>query len=366
MGITRRKLLLALVPFSVLALLALFFSLEEIKEPKSSLPTENHIHVHEHLQIAHSTCQETLYPELCVSTLATFPDLRQRTLPEIISGLVNSTVFEVRDSSRNCTGIRKKLPNLDPLDSRALDDCLELFDDTVAQLRTAFSHLSSNKSAFQHYMDLQTLFSAAMTNQYTCLDGFAFSKKKFIRKLFEGRLQKISHHVSNSLAMLKKLKKYEKKTSSSETEFFPGEEFGTTVRKEDNGFPTWLKKKDRALLQTAVNQIKFDLIVAKDGSGNFTTIGEALRVAPNSSTTRFVIYIKAGAYYEYLGLERRQTNIMFVGDGIGKTLIKGNRSVGGNFTTFGSSTVGTSILPSSINYLFRYFENIKVTKNYYK
>ncbi|KAL3517415.1 hypothetical protein ACH5RR_020004 [Cinchona calisaya] len=341
MSIKRKtKLLLTftVTPLLGVALLLAFFSLTKTKDPQTSpiqKQQHNNIHVHQHLQIAHSACQDTLYPELCVSTLATFPDLRQRTLPEIISGLVNSTVFEVRSSIQNCTRIRKKFQNLDPLDRRALDDCLELLDDTVAQLKTAVSDLSSNKSAFQHYMDLQTLFSGAMTNQYTCLDGFAFSEKKYIRKYIEGRLRKISHHVSNSLAMLKRIKNKKPKKAV----FFSSsaEEYGTTMKK--NGFPTWLKRKERALLQAPLNQTKVDLIVAKDGSGNFTSINEALSVAPNSSTTRFVIYIKAGAYYEYIEVERKKTMIMFVGDGIGKTLIKGNRSVVDGWTTFRSSTV---------------------------
>ena len=186
-------------------------------------------------------------------------------------------------------------------------------------------------------MDLQTLFSAAMTNQDTCLDGFAFSRRKYIREFIEGRLRKISHHVSNSLAMLKRVKKQQAAAGA----VFPEEEgeFGTPVKSGD-GFPTWLKKKDRALLQAPLNQTKVNLTVAKDGSGNFTTINDALQAAPNSSTTRFVIYIKAGAYFEYIEVERRKTMIMFMGDGIGKTVIKGNRSVGAGWTTFRSSTVG--------------------------
>lgn len=107
-----------------------------------------------------------------------------------------------------------------------------------------------------------------------------------------------------------------------------------------DGHPKWLKKRDRALLQAPVNQIKFDLIVAKDGSGNFTTINAALSASPNSSNTRFVIYIKAGTYFEYIDVERKKTMIMFVGDGIGKTTIKGNRNVVDGWTTFRSSTVG--------------------------
>ncbi|KAJ0927790.1 putative pectinesterase [Helianthus annuus] len=83
----------------------------------------------------------------------------------------------------------------------------------------------------------------------------------------------------------------------------------------------------------------YDLVVAKDGSGNFTTIGEALNAAPNSSATRFVIYIKAGAYYEYVDVTNKKKNLMFVGDGIGKTLIKGNRNVIDGWTTFRSATL---------------------------
>jgi len=116
-----------------------------------------------------------------------------------------------------------------------------------------------------------------MTNVYTCLDGFAYSKSK-LRKKIEVKLNDISSHVSNSLAMLKKVPGVKTKASKSET--FP--EYG----KVKDGFPSWVSPKDRKLLQAAVNQTKFDLVVAKDGTGNFATIGEAIAAAPNSSATR--------------------------------------------------------------------------------
>lgn len=88
-----------------------------------------------------------------------------------------------------------------------------------------------------------------------------------------------------------------------------------------------------------MNATQIDLVVAQDGSGNYTTIGEALGAAPNNSKTRFVIYIKGGAYYEYLEVVSNKINLMFLGDGIGNTLIKGNRSVIDGWTTFRSATV---------------------------
>ncbi|KAK6120179.1 hypothetical protein DH2020_046085 [Rehmannia glutinosa] len=332
------KFLLTLLPFSALLLLLTFFSfnLHPLFSENSPKPPIK-IHIHKHIQIAESHCEGTLYPDLCVSTVASFPELRRKTLPEIISATVNVTMKEVRDSASNCSSLRRKLlKKLEPIELRALEDCLELFADTVEELKKINSDLSASKSQEKYYDDLQTLLSGAMTNQYTCLDGFAYSKNN-TRRFIEGRLKRISRHVSNSLAMVKKLKRKSGKKSKVPEEVFP--EYG----KMRNGFPTWLKKSDRKLLQAtataAANGTRFDLVVAQDGSGNFTTINEALAAAPNNSDTRFVIYIKTGAYYEYIELERRKRNIMFLGDGIGKTLIKGNRSVVDGWTTFRSSTV---------------------------
>ncbi|KAM7501198.1 hypothetical protein LguiB_000102 [Lonicera macranthoides] len=291
---------------------------------------QNHIHLHKKIQlIAHSTCQGTLYPRLCFSTLSKFQDLHIKTLPEIISAAVNHTVGEVRVSATNCTAIRRDLPELDPRDKQALDDCLELLADTLSQLKTARSELKISPS--DNSGDLQTLLSGAMTNQHTCLDGFAYSDSN-VREYIADNLFDISHHCSNLLVLLKKL---ENNSSSDSEGAFP--EYGRVK----NGFPKWVSKKDRRLLQVAGvgNETKYDLVVAKDGSGNFTTIGEAVAAVPNMSKTRFVIYIKAGAYYENVEVYRNKSMLMFVGDGIGKTLVKGNRNVVDGSTTFRSATV---------------------------
>ncbi|RZC24247.1 Methionine aminopeptidase 2B isoform A [Glycine soja] len=70
-----------------------------------------------------------------------------------------------------------------------------------------------------------------MTNLYTCLDGFAYSKGH-VRDKIEKKLLQRSHHVSNSLAMLNKVPRVKKLTTSSESdEVFP--EYG----KMQKGFP---------------------------------------------------------------------------------------------------------------------------------
>ncbi|KAK3195039.1 hypothetical protein Dsin_026349 [Dipteronia sinensis] len=84
-----------------------------------------------------------------------------------------------------------------------------------------------------------------------------------------------------------------------------------------------------------------NIVVAKDGSGNFKTIKEAVTAASKrSGTGRYVIYIKSGTYNENIELGTKPKNIMFLGDGMGKTIVTGSRSVVGGSTTFKSATVG--------------------------
>ncbi|PRQ26416.1 putative pectinesterase [Rosa chinensis] len=325
----RTKLLLLLLPTSVFILILFFSQSHFTNSPK---PTKEFIiHVQKHNQVAHSTCQNTLYKDLCVSTLTSFPNLSSKSVPEIISSTVNKTMYEVIASNSNCTSIKKHTKTkLAAGQQQALDDCLELFDNTIAELKAVMSELNSKKSpAAKHYNHLRTLLSAAMTNQYTCLEGFdsSSSTAKAVKDELESRLNTTCKHVSNALVMLKKIPG----VVEHETD-----EYGPMKK----GFPTWVGSKARKLLQTSsANQTQFDLVVAKDGSGNFTTITDAVATAPNSSATRFVIYIKAGAYFENVEVVSKKKNLMFLYYGIGKTVVKASRNVVDGWTTFRSATV---------------------------
>jgi pectinesterase len=122
-----------------------------------------------------------------------------------------------------------------------------------------------------------------------------------------------------------------------EEEKEPFEGYGTMHRE----FPRWVRPSDRRLLQAPPStSIVPDLTVAKDGSGNFNTISAAVAAAPDKSKKRFVIYIKGGAYLENVEVPKSKLNIMFIGDGIGKTVIKASRNVVDGWTTFRSATLG--------------------------
>ncbi|KAL9457788.1 hypothetical protein AB3S75_006773 [Citrus x aurantiifolia] len=60
--------------------------------------------------------------------------------------------------------------------------------------------------------------------------------------------------------------------------------------KSSGQFPYWFKREDRKFL--LVNGVQGDVVVATDGTGNFTKIMDAVLAAEDYNMKRFVIYIK--------------------------------------------------------------------------
>ncbi|XP_047066498.1 pectinesterase-like isoform X1 [Lolium rigidum] len=285
-------------------------------------------------------CDGTLYPDLCLSTLATIPSLHKKPLRVVIGATCNRTETEVTDMSANCSSYLQE-SSLTARDRLAVSDCIELLDDTMDDLRATTSDLEQRLSTASRPMmhEVMTVLSAAITNQQTCLEGFAYQKGGHLRRLIEPRINHISRLVSNSLALARKLPGANaSSTSTTPMESMQRQPFmgyGQMVK----GFPRWVRPGNRRLLQAPASGIKADAVVAKDGSGAYTTVSAAVAAAPTNSKTRYVIYIKAGTYMENVEVGKKHKNLMFVGDGIGKTVIKASLNVVDGSTTFRSATV---------------------------
>lgn len=148
-------------------------------------------------------------------------------------------------------------------------------------------------------------------------------------------------HVSNSLSVLSKQRKARNLKTGGKTK----------NRRLLGLFPDWVSQKDRRFLEDSGdgydNNGEYDpseiLVVAADGTGNFTTINEALSFAPNMSPDRVLIYLREGEYDENVEIPSYKTNIVLIGDGSDVTFVTGNRSVGDGWTTFRSATLGNHL-----------------------
>ena len=65
---------------------------------------------------------------------------------------------------------------------------------------------------------------------------------------------------------------------------------------------------------------KYDFVVAKDGSGNFITVQEALNAVPDFRKNVTTIFVKIGIYKEKLILGGSKTNVRLIGEDVMKTV----------------------------------------------
>ena len=90
------------------------------------------------------------------------------------------------------------------------------------------------------------------------------------------------------------------------------------------------------------------MTLSMDGRNrSYKMVQDAVNAAPNNTADgkRCVIRIKAGVYEEIVRVPLEKKNVMFLGDGIGKTVITGSLYVGlPGISTSSSATVGKSLL----------------------
>lgn len=110
------------------------------------------------------------------------------------------------------------------------------------------------------------------------------------------------------------------------------------------GLPRWLSRKSRRILQSSGDEYDPSqmLTVAADGSGNFTSVSDAINFAPNNSIDRVIIFVKEGVYQENVEIPIWKPNIVLLGDGSDVTVITSDRNVADGWTTFRSATVAVS------------------------
>ncbi|KAH6779759.1 Plant invertase/pectin methylesterase inhibitor superfamily [Perilla frutescens var. hirtella] len=198
----------------------------------------------------------------------------------------------------------------------AWSDCVDLYEETIHRINNTVDPTIKCTPA-----DAQTWLSTALTNLETCKAGFLDFGIKDYYSVFPMMSNNVSLLLSNTLALNNGGSNYSKSSTSYK-----------------EGFPSWVRPGDRKLLQSSNPQA--NVVVAQDGSGNFRTVSAAIAAAEKrSGSGRYVIHVKQGTYNENVDIGKKLKNIMLLGDGIGKTIITGSRSVDGGSTTFKSATV---------------------------
>eukprot|EP00268_Persea_americana_P062919 TRINITY_DN8106_c1_g1_i1.p1 TRINITY_DN8106_c1_g1~~TRINITY_DN8106_c1_g1_i1.p1 ORF type:complete len:587 (+),score=48.07 TRINITY_DN8106_c1_g1_i1:154-1914(+) len=272
-------------------------------------------------------CSRTRYPSLCVSSLVSFPGAAHAADRDLVHISVNMTLRHVGRALYDATSLAYVA--METRVRSAFDDCLELLEDSVDQLSRSLVSLSGARAGASAE-DVLTWLSAALTNQDTCDEGLSGAGGP-VKDEMVARTRNLAEMVSNCLAIF---------AGSALNKDFSGIPIQNRRRlmAAEDGFPGWVGRRERRLLQVPAAEIRADIVVSKDGNGTYKTIAEAIKAAPQLSNRRTVIYVKAGRYDEILKVARKKTNLMFIGDGKGKTIIAGSKSIFDNVTTFHTAT----------------------------
>ncbi len=101
---------------------------------------------------------------------------------------------------------------------------------------------------------------------------------------------------------------------------------------------------NKMLAQTSnPQQYKYVFTVAKDGSGDFKYIQDAIDAMRVYPLARITLYIKNGVYNEKINLPETNVDVTFIGENVDSTIIIFNDYSGrGKFTTFTSYTAKIS------------------------
>ncbi|CAN6239227.1 unnamed protein product [Urochloa humidicola] len=287
-------------------------------------------------------CRSTPYPSACATAL---------TSSEARSARGDPFAASVQFAMARATKARSLARNLSASASApapsGMRDCAELLDISLAQLRNARRRRAADPAG------ATTWLSAALTNQGTCNDSLAaagVAASRAPRDAVRKQVAALAQFISTALAL------HVKNVKGVAAGGGVTPPAATSPNNKGIEFPSWLSEHDRRLLETPATDaiVTPDAVVALDGSGTHGSINEAIAAVTaavmeteasgaagrgaGGSRRRKVIRVKAGRYKESVSISYRQENVMLVGEGKGKTIIEGNKSVAGGYTTFSSAT----------------------------
>ncbi|XP_022722872.1 probable pectinesterase/pectinesterase inhibitor 21 [Durio zibethinus] len=280
-------------------------------------------------------CQPTDYKESCEKSLS---NANTTDPKELVKIGFQAAISEIEKVIANSTTVKEVAK--DPMARQALENCNELMDYAIDDLKNSFNQLGAfDISKLDEFIEnLKIWLGGAITYQQTCLDGFINTTGEAETKMKE--LLKTSRELtSNGLAMVSEISSILNNLNIPNVGQIDTTGAERKLLSED-GLPSWVSPGQRMLLQHTPATIKPNVVVAKGKGGKYKSINEALKEVPKKNPTTFVIYIKAGVYNEQVLVNKSMSNVMFIGDGPTKTIITGSLNYADGTGTFKTATVG--------------------------
>ncbi|KGN50211.1 21 kDa protein [Cucumis sativus] len=154
-----------------------------------------------------SSCKVTRYPALCVQSLSTYANVIRQSGRQLARTALSVSLSKARLASAFVAKLGKG-GGMKGLEYQAVKDCIENMGDTVDRLSQSVKELgdlrqTAGRDFLWHMNNVQTWVSAALTDETTCLDGFAGRRLDGqIKAEIRRRITLVAQITSNALALV--------------------------------------------------------------------------------------------------------------------------------------------------------------------
>ncbi|XP_015164959.1 pectinesterase [Solanum tuberosum] len=322
----------------------------------------------------HEFCQATEFKDQCAKSLESVAKNESATVNDYLMAAFQTTLDEVKKGLDEAgkTNVDKEA---DPYNHMAVDDCKQLLQSAIEELEGALSLVGETdaESIHEYTLDLLNWIGGVYAYQSICLDAI---EKPEYKSAIEKGLVNATQLTNNAISIVAKMSDVLKSFNIQIPEgFLDGNSNSSPHRRlldankvDQDGYPTWFPAADRKLLEKSSKgkgkgkgkggaapgggpplppvgsgPLTPHAIVAKDGSGKFKTVLEAIKAYPVNHQGRYIVYVKAGVYVEQVTIDKKQPNVFMYGDGAGKTIISCDKNYGKmRITTMNTATVGVN------------------------
>lgn len=309
-------------------------------------------------------CESTDDQQFCMQTLSNVKDSDPKS---ILNAIVEASTNSVIKGLNMSDSLMVEHANKGEGVKMALEDCKDLLQFAMDSLQNSKDLLNKDLTTVNAQTpDFKNWLAAVISYQQACTEGFDDNndgEKQVKAQLNEKALNGVAKVTGIALDIVADLSKILGKFG---LELDVNAASRHLLEVDSEGYPTWFGTSDRKLLQriNKGHHVKPNVVVAKDGSGNFKTVAEAIASYPStglSGNQRYVILVKAGVYPEYITVPKTAVNIMMLGEGSSKTIITGSKNFVDGVRTMRTATFGMYII---ISFLF-YLSCILISRTFY-
>ncbi|KAL5728159.1 hypothetical protein ACHQM5_001273 [Ranunculus cassubicifolius] len=154
-----------------------------------------------------SSCSVTLYPSLCIQSLSSYADTIQEN-PKQMAQAALTVSLSVAKSVKVFVTKMSKSKGLKRIEYKVLKDCVDNVGDSVDRLSMSIQELGhmghGEENFIWHMSNAQTWVSAALTEENTCLDGFAGrgGMDGRLKTVIRSKITSVARVTSNALALV--------------------------------------------------------------------------------------------------------------------------------------------------------------------